>query len=56
MHVLREEQGILEVVKGLAGIFSIVGLVVLWFLPDKLLDDPEARMHARKIGGWFAWF
>ena len=40
---------------GLAGIFSIVGLAVLWFLPDKLLDDPEARMLARKIGGWFAW-
>ena len=36
---------------GLAGIFSIVGLAVLWLLPDKLLDDPEARMPARKIWG-----
>jgi len=50
VHVLREEQGILEVV-GLTGIFSIVGLAVLWFLPDKLLDDLEARMPARKIWG-----
>ena len=36
---------------GLIGFFSIVGLIVLVVLPDKLRDGPEARMSARKVWG-----